>query len=935
MSCDCGDVSSCEGVSGGLIVGVPGPRGPRGEPGRDGVDGAPGEKGDPGDPADSVELLAELTDVTPVGLAVGTAVDADAAREVLDVYSREQTVSPADQLPNESAFWWQTEPVAVDGRVYVGTCSDDMGVWVQEWTQTAEGGPYWLHRYFMDYVTDGAAAFADTIDLEDYQSDHSSAGLAVKAGKPLIAFWTGQSTEQVINWRVSDQNIDEVGPGELTFGPRYRHSYADSSRAGYTIVTVDGDDIWVCGRAGTATNYYGWSITKFGEWATETPLQYEVFDATDQFYVMPRIRNGVMRCAVSSNPGSSTDNTIWYCEINLTTGSITKADGTVLGNLDGTNLPLPKASLEVVHVSTGTGRPWAFDVGRGSTRELAFADGPNATFAANGKYKVARYGGGTWTVSEVCNIGSFLNGSYFPSITFVPGEPNTVLLARSSLLTVTDYAAPTTGIHYIEKWSTVNGTTWVKSEDVDSAAFDTTGWPTVIGASDRKLLSRAYPVRVESGDSPFEVIGTEIIDYANFYFGWDMRVRPLPLSHPVKRVPAARPIAAGLRTIGDQPSPAVGIYLRGVAGNWVQGPTASVPTTGCRLEVDVALDNWASSTQTVLLSKGTDVDNREIRLVVLGGDTKKLGLYWSDSDSVQTLLQVDVPVPVDNGERLQVAVEFKTTVPHPFNPGVFQRSVNWFYRLSDDEPWRNYWVGTITPETTIFQGSGPWEVGSRYLGKTSNASGIFYRAGVYTLGRELITEWRADVTSTVSKDVNGNTWTVQNSGQVINGPTINSMRAATILDPDNSRLVAQFDSSATTADTNHLLVRSSDTTPGFQAIGPSSAPDISVAVIPKGTGALRVFSPGNTPTLQGWGVSGVANFDLDTQGPGQVLVNGVQVEVKGHTHTAAQVVGALSWAAVPASANSAGTVGQLAYSAGFFYVCVAANTWQRTALTTW
>jgi hypothetical protein len=104
-----------------------------------------------------------------------------------------------------------------------------------------------------------------------------------------------------------------------------------------------------------------------------------------------------------------------------------------------------------------------------------------------------------------------------------------------------------------------------------------------------------------------------------------------------------------------------------------------------------------------------------------------------------------------------------------------------------------------------------------------------------------------------------------------------------------------------------------------------------------------------------------ANLDLNGNG-GVVRAGGTQVEVKGHTHVAADVVGAEStakkgvangyapldatskvpaanlparWVAVPASATAPGTAGDTAYASGFLYVCVAANTWQRTALTTW
>ena len=41
------------------------------------------------------------------------------------------------------------------------------------------------------------------------------------------------------------------------------------------------------------------------------------------------------------------------------------------------------------------------------------------------------------------------------------------------------------------------------------------------------------------------------------------------------------------------------------------------------------------------------------------------------------------------------------------------------------------------------------------------------------------------------------------------------------------------------------------------------------------------------------------------------------------------------WSAVPATASSTGRKGAVAFDSGFFYVCVATNTWKRTPLTTW
>lgn len=44
---------------------------------------------------------------------------------------------------------------------------------------------------------------------------------------------------------------------------------------------------------------------------------------------------------------------------------------------------------------------------------------------------------------------------------------------------------------------------------------------------------------------------------------------------------------------------------------------------------------------------------------------------------------------------------------------------------------------------------------------------------------------------------------------------------------------------------------------------------------------------------------------------------------------------AASVTSVPATAASTGTAGQIAYDGSWLYVCVATNTWLRTAIATW
>jgi hypothetical protein len=118
-------------------------------------------------------------------------------------------------------------------------------------------------------------------------------------------------------------------------------------------------------------------------------------------------------------------------------------------------------------------------------------------------------------------------------------------------------------------------------------------------------------------------------------------------------------------------------------------------------------------------------------------------------------------------------------------------------------------------------------------------------------------------------------------------------------------------------------------------------PNIGLYFNPKGTGNIGVYAPTGQPArfLAG-GPDAAHNWNILTKSTGVVQVSTgtgsiAQVEVKGHTHTVAQVAGALSWTTVPANATAPGTAGQLAYDAGFIYVCVAANVWVRSPLTTW
>jgi hypothetical protein len=74
-------------------------------------------------------------------------------------------------------------------------------------------------------------------------------------------------------------------------------------------------------------------------------------------------------------------------------------------------------------------------------------------------------------------------------------------------------------------------------------------------------------------------------------------------------------------------------------------------------------------------------------------------------------------------------------------------------------------------------------------------------------------------------------------------------------------------------------------------------------------------------------------FDVDNTTPnnGDVLVS----VLGSWTPTAPSAIAPALWVTAPTSSTAAGTSGQIARDANYFYLCVAPSTWVRAALETW
>jgi hypothetical protein len=663
------------------------------------VQGRPGADGSNVLPTDEAIAAAIENNASDTAAALSASIDARA--------------SDPNGLPNEHPFWWNSTSIgSINGRVYAGTTDDNTGCWVQEWTQPGgDAAPFWVRRYFLGYA--GAGTVMD---------DHLAPGLAIAEGKPLVAFWSGHSFDNVINYRATLKNIDDYADGEpLTWGDVQTFEIPGDQRTSYTIVRPYGDDIYVLHRTGNPVDR--WSLTNFPAWATGTPDRVELLSSTDQFYATGRIVGDAFRIAVSDHPSIGTDNKVWYCEVDLISGDVTEADGTVLGNLDGTNLPLAEADLELIYTATGSEKPWTFDVGYGAAPEIAFVTGeltPN--FASTADYMYAKYSAGAWAVNPITPVGSFLGGAYFPSIVFVPDTTGQVVLARDT----------GDSVDRVSRYTTANGGTSWTGTDLDTASA---GNPT---------LTRAFCVQAIDAATPiFDVMATEIDSYPT-YTNWVSRFRPLPRDAVVRRAADVNDFTL------DQPE--TGLYLPGTSGSYILGSNVALPAGGVRLEVDVALDDWTPAATQCLIAKHASTTQRSIYLEI--GTNGKMQIRWSEDGTTLLNVPTTAALGFTDGQRAEVRVDF---VP------AYDATHYWISfhkRLPGEERWTQ--IESLSPaasNTSIFASTSPWEIGSRTAGTTDLATGTFYRAGVYTIGGDVVTEWKAARGGTVTKDTAAQTWT--------------------------------------------------------------------------------------------------------------------------------------------------------------------------------
>lgn len=351
----------------------------------------------------------------------------------------------------------------------------------------------------MDIYT-GTDTTPETITVgrsSDTSDDHNNGALVVEPFRPPIVFYTQHSAENLVRYRVGKRNIED-GLGSF----HVERTITTLGGTTYPQVFVIGSVIHLIFR----DDLTHWSYTKSTDWGVSFSTPVRFVSHTVQSHATAVDIGGLLRFVIGAHPGNG-DEVIRYVEINLTTGAITQSDGTVLGNLDGTNLPIAVASLEsVTSPVTPHDYKWVYDVSDATDPEIVWVswDGPDLPSTAT--YWYSKRVDGTWA------------------------DPQDIALAGGKF---SDPSQPYLGGCQMPR-ETPGGRVYV-SRKVGSAweveRYDTidTGasWTITNLAISGSPLVRAWPVESRDASTPpIEVVGELIWRFTSYE---DMASRVLPL----------------------------------------------------------------------------------------------------------------------------------------------------------------------------------------------------------------------------------------------------------------------------------------------------------------------------------------------------------------------------------------------------------------------
>ena len=303
--------------------------------------------------------------------------------------------------------------------------------------QTANG-----HSYIGAVTADDAIIVSwdgltpsTTYDLgTEGEHTHNSAAILFVDGQAPVVAYSRHNVDSMLRIRIGSQPI---GDG-FTLGSETTVAMGASTT--YARIHHHDGDLFVWTRLAGRS----WGYIRSGNWGGSWDSPITVFQGptgsgtSHHLYMRSKVTDaGVMHVAFQRHQDSATQDAR-YAQINLTTGAISTADGTVLGNLDDTGLPVSPSNMDLVASPTGLCR----------VTDVAY-DGRVAWWDEDtGTYYVSEWNGSSWDATDVGTCAQMIHG---------PNPGGVFFLEDGSLMLVTN---PGEGFPF-QMW--VDGVKWWES----------------------------------------------------------------------------------------------------------------------------------------------------------------------------------------------------------------------------------------------------------------------------------------------------------------------------------------------------------------------------------------------------------------------------------------------------------------------------------------
>lgn len=365
-----------------------------------------------------------------------------------------------------SSWWTLPRAVATGGKVFTGGVRADGTVAVVALDDTG----------------------SERVSLATFGADdHNTPSFLVQSGKRPWMFYADHNGGTPTLYRhqaVTEGDLLRWGARQTKDGSAGgQHAYVQA------FAVPASNTIYVFVRIANET----WHVFKSTDWGAtfSASIEFIDFGTSNQGYIALRqLADGNLRMVAYGHPTLSTIPDIRYCDINITTGAITKIDGTSLGNLDGTSLPLAPSSLDLVYDATTEGVR-LFDISDGPEREIAFATWTNDT---NTMYRYLRHDGSSWqtpinVVAAGVVFGGDVDAHYVGGMSFPEDTPGDVVyLSRES-----------------------SGTWTIERADRNGSTFDLTVQATAPGG--HKYIR---PYALAPGSTPYDLVYVDVTTYTDY-----------------------------------------------------------------------------------------------------------------------------------------------------------------------------------------------------------------------------------------------------------------------------------------------------------------------------------------------------------------------------------------------------------------------------------